>query len=528
MRRAWLIAAAPALVALVALYSHRLGDAPAYLNLDEAHFGNHAYSLAATGHDLNGNRLPLFISLSDPQGEPMRLAWGQTWYHPYGFYAIAASLAVLPPSEWSIRLPIALIGVLNVALMFLVARQWYRSRVAGGVAALLLALTPAHFILTRLALDYVMPLPFTLGWLLALSRLLEHRDARRAWITGLILGTGCLSYVSSWVLMPAYLAITIAALWRPARRPDLIAPVAVGFVIALLPLGLWLLWHPDVPANLLAQYQMGETHRSVLTAIVARAGVTTALRDALAAYWSYFNPSFLFVTGGASRLVSTGSIGVWPIGMAVLLAIALVTAARSAWRIDTVVLVAGLLIAPIPAALKGEPFAIQRAITMLPFGVLLAAGAFSIASIGRLTRVIAVIALLAIPWEFSGFIGDYFGAYRARSAHALDPTAFKEVADVLIVNAGRDPQATILLPSALYDMSAKWRFYCTKFGAIDLLSRTRYFSGRLVDLRNTPGRLLVVIENNQSAGPEWTGVTTAPDFSGERPLRLLRRDDFVY
>ena len=61
-----------------ALYSHRLGDVPAYLNLDEAHFGNHAYSIATTGRDLNGNRLPLFISLEDPLGDRPLLAWGTT------------------------------------------------------------------------------------------------------------------------------------------------------------------------------------------------------------------------------------------------------------------------------------------------------------------------------------------------------------------------------------------------------------------------------------------------------------------
>ena len=33
-------------------------------------------------------------------------------------------------------------------------------------AALLLALTPAHFIHSRFALDYLYPVPFTLAWLL--------------------------------------------------------------------------------------------------------------------------------------------------------------------------------------------------------------------------------------------------------------------------------------------------------------------------------------------------------------------------
>ncbi len=512
------------LAALAWMASYRLGDSPAYINLDEAHFGNHAYSLARTAADLNGNRLPLFISLDDPQGDRPTLPWGTTWYHPFGFYLIASSLLIAPFAEWSIRLPIALVAVVDIWLMYLVASRWFESRVAGIVAGALLAMTPAHVILSRVALDYLLPLPCVLAWLLALSFLLRQPDRRSAAVTGLVLGIGCYSYVSSWLMMPLYLAITVYALLRLGRRDLLIAAIG-AFALAMLPLVVWVAFHPSMPGNILAQYQVGETRPSVLKAVMTGSGVASAVRTAISAYWSYFDPSFLFVTGGASRLVSTGLIGVWPVGVAILLLLSVPGTIRSLTTPSTAILVAGLFLAPVPAALKGEPFAIQRAISMLPFGVLIAAGALHGTTSG-IGRGILLAALVSVPIQFSGFISDYFGSYRVRAAHALDPTSFRDTADVLITRATAQPDAIIWLPTPLYDVSAKWRFYCTARGANALLQRTRYFSGLLTDLPSVggPDAFVVIDAEPQSLGG-WQVVAEPRDVTGSAPLRVVQRPD---
>jgi len=43
-----------------ALYGRAFGDTPVYLGGDEAHFAIHANAIASTGHDLNGQFMPLF------------------------------------------------------------------------------------------------------------------------------------------------------------------------------------------------------------------------------------------------------------------------------------------------------------------------------------------------------------------------------------------------------------------------------------------------------------------------------------
>src|ERR1700686_1833726 len=85
------------------IYFWRLSSAPIYLGGDEAQFGTHANSIAATGRDLDGRFMPLFFRMEE-------LHW---WYQPTLFYLIAAVLKFVPLTEGAIRIPTALIGILD-------------------------------------------------------------------------------------------------------------------------------------------------------------------------------------------------------------------------------------------------------------------------------------------------------------------------------------------------------------------------------------------------------------------------------
>src|SRR5882672_12671756 len=104
-------------LAATALYATRLTEAPRYLARDEIGFGRQAYTFATTGRDLDGNYFPLFF------GEPA--------YHvgrdPLLIYVTAALLKVRPLSDFIVRLPNALVGVLDIVLMFFVGRRIFKS-----------------------------------------------------------------------------------------------------------------------------------------------------------------------------------------------------------------------------------------------------------------------------------------------------------------------------------------------------------------------------------------------------------------
>ena len=58
------------LVAL--LYLFDLGRTPVYFGGDEAHFAAVGHSIATTGRNLSGDRMPLFVNLADPGAESAR------------------------------------------------------------------------------------------------------------------------------------------------------------------------------------------------------------------------------------------------------------------------------------------------------------------------------------------------------------------------------------------------------------------------------------------------------------------------
>jgi 4-amino-4-deoxy-L-arabinose transferase-like glycosyltransferase len=224
------------LVASALVYAYQLDRVPAYLTLDEAHFSVHAASLARTGRNLNGALLPPLISLDDPEGEPMNLPWGSTYYLPFGVYLIAGALQVLPLDEATVRLPSALLGgVVNVALIYAVALMLFRNRLAAGAAAAVLALTPANVIISRQALDSVCQPPFILGALWCLAAYLRKPDSRLALAAGVILGCGVYAYVTSVMFMPFYLAMFWLIGWRAKAldRRAVLYSIA-GFAAALI------------------------------------------------------------------------------------------------------------------------------------------------------------------------------------------------------------------------------------------------------------------------------------------------------
>jgi 4-amino-4-deoxy-L-arabinose transferase-like glycosyltransferase len=516
------------------LYLHSLDASPVYLSLDEAHFGVHAHALATTGRNLNGDAWPLFIDLADPGGDQPMLPWGSTWYHPWLFYAIGAVLQVLPLTEASIRLPMAVGGgVVSSALIYGVAVRLAIPWGIALVAAMMLALCPANLIISRQALDYASPMVFTAGWLWCLSSFV--REPGRGWslALGLVLGLGCYSYVTSWAMMPLYLVMSWAVFVRTSPNArEAIVMSAVAFGVPLLLLVPWLWLHPGMLANLAAAYGIVDPQNgSVFQRLQGGVPMADVVRHTMSQYWSSFDPSFLFVTGGASRRVSTGQAGVFLLPVAILLpvgAFALLRRGQRSWV--GLVLLAGLLAAPVPAALKGTPYAIERMMSVLPFAVLIAA--FGLTWMwqarARFGRICAIALVLAQAVQFAGFYRDYLGDYRVRSAAAYDPTAFTEAAPFLVDSlAGGAPG--LYLASPMYDVSAKWRFFATKLGRADLLSRTRYFDGDIALLPATAAGSLVVVPWNAAqvqrltATGAWTLAKEVRNLPGDPTLAILSR-----
>ena len=513
--RAWGV---PALVAISLLYFAGLDRAPVVVGGDEAQFAVHAHSIATTGRDLNGTRLPLFVRITDPL-VPNNSS--QIWYQPFLFYAIAIVLKLLPVSDTAIRLPTAAIAVLNVWLVYAIGRRLFpKKRDYAVLAALLLALTPAQFIVGRQALDYICPVPFVLVWLWCLLTYLEdHRDRFLA-AGGLALGAGVFSYIAAWILMPMFFAVTLLVLWRGglARRSSMLA-LSAGFAAPVAVLIAWLAFHPGMLSQTTGRYALG--------------GFELAKRVTI--YWDYFNPSFLFIAGGSNPTQATSRVGAFLLPVAALLIVALFEVRRRRPATPVLILLAGFLIAPLPIVVtmpRAPEYSIARAMLMLPFGVLIATFGLEVLMEHRRAwvRAAGVMLLLLVPLQFAFFTLDYFNDYQVRSAARLDPVNIRDVAGTVLARDQSAPVPAIYFDADLDDKGVRWRLELLKRGRMDLWDRTRDFDPAQFDPDTVAVGSLLVMEARDPRvgslieGGAYSVSATMTWLTGEPAVTVLRRD----
>jgi 4-amino-4-deoxy-L-arabinose transferase-like glycosyltransferase len=519
MPRAWLTAGVLA-VAAFALYSWQLQSAPLYLSPDEVIIAVDAHALASTGRDVYGRFLPLYFQIQMPGETRMG------WFTPAIFYVSALYQRVLPLSEWAIRLPTVCVAVVDVVLIYVIGLRLFRREALAIIAAVLLALTPAHFILSRYALDYVYPLPFVLGWLLCLLTFLDEGRQTPLFVGCVLLGAGFFSYIGSMAMMPLYFAITVLLVGFRRDRLRLWGLAAAGFGLPLLMLVPWLIAHPTAFRDTVARYDLYDTqHLNALQGL--RAFFSYPNLDRLASlYWSFLNPSFLFFSGDRLMTFSTRSVGVFTLPMAALLPLGVYHVCVLRRTLGPVLIVVGFVTAPLAALLGAEDAAIIRAVELMPFAVLLAVygleylwsvpvdlptralllpiglttlmlaigyGAWTALTASRLAgstlgllavgggliaaalfaervslgRLGAVCLLALVPLQFGSFARDYFTDYRLRSSSWLGGNLRGALEGLIDIDRRLHPPriyfSTLRSSSGLMDTRNRWMDAYWKF-----------------------------------------------------------------
>jgi 4-amino-4-deoxy-L-arabinose transferase-like glycosyltransferase len=150
-----------------------LGVTPPSLYWEEVALGYDAYSLWQTGKDHHGNPWPIvaFESFGD--------------YKPSGyFYMLAPFVGLMGLSEFSVRLPSALFGILTVWLVYFLILALERKRRVALIGALLLAILPWHVHISRVGFE----INAALFWyVLGVYGLIRYQQ-RPKWMVVAILG----------------------------------------------------------------------------------------------------------------------------------------------------------------------------------------------------------------------------------------------------------------------------------------------------------------------------------------------------
>src|SRR5262245_25640127 len=403
-----------------ALYLPQLKAAPQSLLRDEVTSALTAWSLTSTGRDLNGRFLPLFFY----PGAAL------DWSAPSVMvYAIAALLEVFPFSETTIRLPMALVGVIDVVLVYCVGLQLFKRVLLAVAAAVLTALTPAHFIFARLALPALLPVPFVLGWLLCVLVYCRNGKGRVLVTAGLLLVVASLSYFAFALLLPLYALLTCVVLYRRRERVGAYAAFLSGIVVPSTLVALWLAWNARAVGDFLAHYDWSRPGGSW----------TAQVAHVVSLYGSFWEPRFLFVDGPHRLEFSTRSVGIFLIAMAGPLVVGLLRTARrplAGNALPGLIVVVGFVSAALPASLVGEPYAQWRALQILPFGVLLACLGLDLGVTARTgyARRAVLVACLSVTTLLAVVYHDYELGSQAMLRASLVPVALTALALLLSKN----------------------------------------------------------------------------------------------
>jgi 4-amino-4-deoxy-L-arabinose transferase-like glycosyltransferase len=444
------------------------------------------------------------------------------WYQPVLFYLIVIVLKLWPLGEATIRLPTALIGgVINPFLTYAVAIRMFRRRTLAALAALMVVAAPAHFILAREALDYICPLPFVLGWLWCLIAYIEGGHQWLPAAGGVLLGLGMFSFIASWIMMPIFVVTSWLA-YSLSGRDGLRAAVwtTIGFALPMLVAAPWIWMHPSMPRDVFARYVTGSGAAIRLSVV----------RDKIGEYWDYFDPTYLFLTGGVSLTTSTGRAGVLPAASVVLLPLGLYEILKSGSSpAIRLVLLVGLTASAVPATLFGERYMVQRELGVVPFAALVATcgAAFLLRQRSFIWRALAVFLIGATSLQFAMVYRDYLTHYQRRAAFWYDPVTMRNAVEPIISDDAAHAIPAVYLSRALDDGGPKWRFYVTKHHRADLLHRTRYFD-EPGELAAAPvGAVAILYANPRPeallAEGRWVLTTVARDVDGRDASIVVRK-----
>ena len=237
-------------------------------------------------------------------------------------------------------------------------------------ASLLTALSAAIFVLTPLLWQLagsnpgaLLPLLPVLAWLFATVKWTQTRRAAWGIAAGAALGLGLHTSLAAVVMMPAYLAITLAILAHGRVAPwRQYGTCVAAFLVCAAPLAVSWLRHPDQLRLAINSHHLYDADRFSLLQGAREVTSWVGLTARSEVYWDYFNPAFLFLTGG---VLLPPLLVLLPVGLFRLL--------RDEPAPLTQLLLAGFAVAPLAASLTAEAPVAGRIIFLTPFAAVISA-----------------------------------------------------------------------------------------------------------------------------------------------------------
>jgi len=225
--RHWLLVIILAVSAVLRLWS--LSTNPPHLTPDEAALGYNAYSILKTGRDEYGEILPIiFKSFGD--------------FKPGLYvYLTVPFVALFGLSEFAVRLPSALAGVIAVWLLYLVVGELFKEKKLAIshqplaiIASFMLAISPWHIHFSRGAWEVNVSLTLTLAGVYFFLKALKKE--KYLILSSLFFSSTLLAYQGAKLATTIVVAILATLYWKKIfalNKKTLTASVALGLIVSL-------------------------------------------------------------------------------------------------------------------------------------------------------------------------------------------------------------------------------------------------------------------------------------------------------
>lgn len=385
---------------------YKIDQIPPSISWDEAAVGYNGYTIANWGRDEWGKLFPLvFTSFRDDK-------------HPVHIYFTALSVRIFGLSDFSTRLPSAIFGILNILIIFYLARLIFSSNFAGLISALFIAVSPYSIQFSRFNHEANFALFF---WMLGLFLFLKATHERKKLFPYSIISfaISLYAYHSSLVVVFPLMIVLFIFYFKDLIRAGKYLMISV-FILLLFILSMILnpalLGTARINQTSIPKDKIMETsfYQKTKNELLGRVEITYKQ------YLLHLDLKYLFLTGGENKKFSTQEVGEFYKLDAPLLAIGFLgllygILVKKKQRKVFLILFGWAVLAPLPASLVSEAPHPARALFMMgSWNMIAAYGFYLITSISKSIPYKATVLgfmLVILYILFSAYITDYYENY---------------------------------------------------------------------------------------------------------------------
>ena len=391
------------LAAAVRIY--KLDSVPPSISWDEAAVGYNAWTIANFGKDEYGKFFPASFR-----------SFGE-YKNPVDIYITSIFVKFLGLNEISTRLPSAVFGVLNIFLIYFLAKLLFEKEYIGLISAFFLAISPFNIHFSHFNHEANFALFFLMLGLFLF--LLSVKKGKK--VLPLSILSFCLSFLSynpPKVVIPSLLILLFVLYAKELlkKRQQLIFSLSLlGLFLVFVFFNPNLLGGARISQTIQGKSDIEKTRLFQLTQNELLGRVNLA---AIQYSW-HFSPQFLFMSGDKNPRLSSQSTGEFYNLDVLFLLLGIVYLLRKRTK-EGFLLLGVALIAPLPSSMVAEAPHAGRAMFMMgSWNLISAVGFYSLVTFFRnlyIRQIIIILSVVVLSLSLKDYLSYYYGEYVNRYA----------------------------------------------------------------------------------------------------------------